>query len=255
MLISQAETSMSRQFMTMSHLCVVTCYDGHMQNFQQRWGVMLDGVRQSCPGQKLNSLEWPSEPCGLVTTRAIAHGDGLVAVPRQAVLFTADPEQLISEIALLAKPHMASILGPGHSAQDKSPCEAQLLAQIHLQTSGPVVGSLAKTTQQQANLADASGTHHQDTNFTLAHAAQQANVSSTHGLDTVPSHDDNTSAAAAHQKALLAELVKLWLRIGQVQLGWTAQLLLALLCKGHPQHAAAQAELNALAGELLLLRC
>ena len=236
-----------------------------MQEFEQHWGVVLNSAQQSKQPLKLDSHDWPAQQWGLVTTRAIAPGDALVTAPRQAVLHTETPRQLVTQIALLAMPHTDSILDPVSAQKIRAShvhMNTDQLASNPLLSSGCVSQLLAEQAQQEPEQRQGTETHKQHSTTTRGTEtvkpqddyetpaeAQQSEVRNSTESGVGTPHGNSNSAEDTQQNQLLAGLVRTWVSTGRLPLAWTAQLALANLCRGHPQHTAAQAECNSMSGE------
>lgn len=236
-----------------------------LQEFEQQWGAVLNSVQQTRQPLNLDSCDWPAQQWGLVTTRAVAPGDALVTVPRQAILRTEQPQHLVTQIALLAMHHTDSILDPVR-AQGIDASEVHMntdtIASNPLLSNGYVAKFFAEQAQQQAEQGQEIRTHQQNStvrrdaetvplhdDLQMPAQAPQSDISNPNGSPFAAQSGNSNPAEATQQNQLLAGLVRLWLSTDRLPLSWTAQLASANLCRGHPQHAVAQAEWSALSGK------
>ena len=236
-----------------------------LQEFEQRWGVMLNSVQQTRQPLKLDSCDWPAQQWGLVTTRSVAPRDALVTSRRQAVLHTEVPQHLVTQIALVAMPYVDSILDLADVQPEiasEAPTDTSALASNPLLSNGYVSRFLAEQAQQRAKQGQETGTHKKNSTVTrdaekvtshvdlqMPAQAPQSDTSNPYGSSFAAQSGNSNPAEATQQNQMLAGLVRLWLSTGRLPLSWTAQLALANLCRGHPQHAVAQAEWSALSGK------
>lgn len=221
------------------------------QDTQQQVEAVLGRVREIAPEDMLSGANWPSQQWGLVTTGAVGTGDALVTVPRQAVLQTDQPDQLLLQIALVAMPHASHILtAAGFQEACISGVNQARSASEHqgdaTAAAAVMAGIGAEATAMVGQQADTYGSK-----VAMSGSAQPATVPDPPHTAPATVAAEATAEATA-QDGLLADLVQQWLRQGKVQLSWTTRLALALVWNkdSHSLSQTMLSEVEALHGKM-----